>query len=648
MSNTQPQIRLRQLAREFAEGRIDRESYRTRRAGLLDALSPSDKAAPASNTPASASATHSILPLAAAAGGLLLVAGAGLFLLFTAKDEPLAPAPAVPPETQPPTPMVESPPPPVIPETGAALATVLRGFVQAGDWSKESQEQLLQEWQSRGAQAQAEAKSSRWFRVLETDFRSRLEEERGLAAGSNGEIVKSLVDFGHRLELQNTTEKNTLPSASAPEVKSRPLPAPTERPVNHKTPAPSPTAPSRPVTAAAPKPKAAASTKAPIKQTLAKESVQQKIETQPRTPTSRKQRSSVEVPVPRGCRPRFTSPNQVQCQDSLQTGERGPWLTVLPGGLFVMGSDSEPQEQPVHLVNIAYPFAIATHEISYREYARFCRESGTVCPEQPWNRADLPVVNVSWDDAQRYTTWLAKQTGKGYRLPTEAEWEYAARAGSTGPYPVAEADLGSYAHYARHGGEDAPQASKPQRTNPNAFSLFHMAGNVQEWVLDNWHDDHAGAPADGSPHFDQSSDRRVVRGGGYNETAGSLRSSARSSLPQTRANRYTGFRVVRDIYLKPDQANLEKWGDWWLSRQDKQHYTVQLFSLKRLDRLGELVEHHPDLPLKLVSSNETGFNYRILYGLFTTKSAAENAFKALPASLRKQVPRLLIKEIGEL
>jgi hypothetical protein len=127
-----------------------------------------------------------------------------------------------------------------------------------------------------------------------------------------------------------------------------------------------------------------------------------------------------------------------------------------------------------------------------------------------------------------------------------------------------------------------------------------------------------------------------------------LRSSARSSLPQTRANRYTGFRVVRDIYLKPDQANLEKWGDWWLSRQDKQHYTVQLFSLKRLDRLGELVEHHPDLPLKLVSSNETGFNYRILYGLFTTKSAAENAFKALPASLRKQVPRLLIKEIGEL
>jgi hypothetical protein len=218
MSNTQPQIGLRQLAREFAEGRIDRESYRTRRAGLLDALSPTDKAAPASNTPASASTTRSILPLAAAAGGLLLVAGAGLFLLFTAKDEPLTPAPAVPPETQPPTPMVEPPPPPVIPETGDALATVLWGFVQADDWSEESQERLLQEWQSRGAQAQTEAKSSRWFRVLETEFRSRLEEERGLAAGSNGEIVKSLVDFGHRLELQNITEKNTPPPASAPDV----------------------------------------------------------------------------------------------------------------------------------------------------------------------------------------------------------------------------------------------------------------------------------------------------------------------------------------------------------------------------------------------------------------------------------------------
>lgn len=313
-----------------------------------------------------------------------------------------------------------------------------------------------------------------------------------------------------------------------------------------------------------------------------------------------------------------------------------------------MGSSEKTDEEPVHQVNIAYPFTISTHEVSYREYAIFCRTTIGECPEQPWNRDDLPVVNVSWDDAKRYTTWLSKQTGKGYRLPTEAEWEYAARAGSTGPYPVAESDLGSYAHYTRHGNEDSPQADKPQRTNPNAFGLFHMAGNVREWVLDSWHNNYIGSLGNGKPRFDHKSKQRVVRGGSYNDSAGALRSSARATLPQIQTDRYTGFRTVRDIYLKPGRVDLESWGDWWLSQQEVTHYTVQLFALNRLDKLEGLMARHSDLVIKVVGANDEGFKYRILYGLFTTKPAAEKAFDSLPEALRKQVPRLVVKQIGEL
>ncbi|RLJ22047.1 hypothetical protein DJ031_01675 [bacterium endosymbiont of Escarpia laminata] len=644
MSDTQPKIRLRQLAREFAEGRIDRESYRARRTGLLDALSPTDKIAPASDRKAPAVTNRSILPLAAAAGSLLLVAGVGLFLLFTGDEEPPSTLPVVPAETQPPPPMVEPPPPPMIPQTEETLTTVLQAFVQSDDWREESREQLLQEWQSRGAQAIAEARSSRWFRDLETDFQSRLEEERGLATSSNGEKVKSLLDFGRRLELQNDIAEKALIVMPTPEKKLRPVSppqTPVEKPAPKTTPEPVTPTPPKPVTAVAPKQKMASSIEAPNKQSVFREAVKQNIEEKPAASPSRKQSTNVEIPVPPGCRPKYSSRHRLQCRDRLQLGENGPWLAVLPGGLFAMGSSDKTQEEPVHQVNIAYPFTISTHEVSYREYARFCRAVTGECPEQPWNRDDLSVVNISWDDAKRYTVWLSKQTGKGYRLPTEAEWEYAARAGSTGPYPVAETDLGSYAHYARHGGEDSPQASKPQRTNPNAFGLFHMAGNVREWVLDNWHKNHIDSLGDGKPRFVPDSEQRVVRGGSYNDSASALRSSARAALPQTQADRYTGFRVVRDIYLKPDRVDLERWGDWWLSQQDAAHYTVQLFALNRLDKLEDLMERHSVLTIKVVSANDKDFKYRILYGLFATKAAAEEA-------LRKQVPRLVVKQIGEL
>ncbi|MBL3591665.1 MAG: SUMF1/EgtB/PvdO family nonheme iron enzyme [gamma proteobacterium endosymbiont of Lamellibrachia anaximandri] len=645
MSDTQPNIKLRQLAREFAEGRIDRESYRARRAGLLDALSPTDKIAPSSERKATATTDRSILPLVTAAGGLLMLAGAGLFLLFTGEDEPISTPPAMTAETQPP------PPPPVTPEMEETLVTVLQAFVQSDDWREESRERLLQAWQSRGAQAKAKVRSSRWFHDLETDFQSRLEEERGLATSRNGERVKSLLDFGRRLGLQHGIKDKTLIVAPPPEKKPRPVsppPPPVEKPAPKTTPEPVTQAPPKPVTAVAPKQKMASPIETSIKHPVVSEPVKQKSEEKPAASPPRKQSANAEIPVPPGCRPKYSSRHRLQCRDRLQLGENGPWLAVLPGGLFAMGSTEKTQEEPIHQVNIAYPFTISTHEVNYREYARFCRTTTGECPEQPWNRDDLPVVNVSWDNAKRYTTWLSKQTGKGYRLPTEAEWEYAARAGSLGPYPVAEADLGSYAHYARHGNEDSPQADKPQRTNPNTFGLFHMAGNVREWVLDNWHNNYIDSVGDGKPRFNHSSKRRVVRGGSYSDSASALRSSARAALPQIQTDRYTGFRAVRDIYLKPGRVDLESWGDWWLSQQDATHYTVQLFALNQLNKLEGLMEHHSDLTIKVVGANDKAFRYRILYGLFKTKTAAEKAFNSLPETLRKQVPRLVIKQIEEL
>ncbi|WP_058556215.1 formylglycine-generating enzyme family protein [Thiohalocapsa sp. ML1] len=253
---------------------------------------------------------------------------------------------------------------------------------------------------------------------------------------------------------------------------------------------------------------------------------------------------------------------RVLLRDTLKDGSPGPEMIMLPDGSFKMGSPpGEParwdDEGPQREVRIA-PFAIGRTEVTFAEYDRFAEATGRYKPyDSGWGRGDRPVINVSWNDAQAYAEWLSDQTGERYRLPTEAEWEYAARGGTTTPFWTGDCIHTGQANYngnydyngcgARTGVHRA-QTVPAGSLLPNAFGLHEVAGNVWEWVEDCLHGDYDGGPADGSAwrRADEvKCIRRVLRGGAWNDSASHLRSANRHSFHQTGENGHTGFRVAR-------------------------------------------------------------------------------------------------------
>ena len=223
-----------------------------------------------------------------------------------------------------------------------------------------------------------------------------------------------------------------------------------------------------------------------------------------------------------------------------------PEMVVLPAGSFEMGSNEKADEQPVHRVNVP-SFLIGKTEVTQGQWKAVMGSNPSYfssCGE------DCPVEQVSWSDAQEFAKRLSQKTGKQYRLPSEAEWEYAARAGSNTQWSWggSESQLGDYAWY-RDNSKSWFGAAKTQRVaqkKPNAFGLFDMHGNVWEWVQDCWHDNYAVAPADGSAWTtDCSSNSRVLRGGSWNYNPALLRSAYRNrSTPDFRLINY-GLRLAR-------------------------------------------------------------------------------------------------------
>ena len=211
-----------------------------------------------------------------------------------------------------------------------------------------------------------------------------------------------------------------------------------------------------------------------------------------------------------------------------------------------MGSTAAAEEQPVHRVTIREPFAISVYEVSQGEFKQFCEHAGRTCPPQPWSGDDYPVVNVSWDDARAYASWLSGVTHHHYALPTEAQWEYAARAGRTGLFPSGDALSPTDAQYSMLA-KQAAAARRSQKFNANAFRLMHTVGNVREWVEDAWAQSFAGAPIDGSATTVSQPAQRVVRGGSYTDGVARLRLSMREGLPAVTRDATTGFRIVRDL-----------------------------------------------------------------------------------------------------
>ena len=285
--------------------------------------------------------------------------------------------------------------------------------------------------------------------------------------------------------------------------------------------------------------------------------------------------------------------------DALENGGRGPQMIVVPHGAFRMGAPAgEPgaheYEQPTRYLRFDRGFAMSVHEVTVGEFRRYLEATGArtraarrgysmpydersnnfvrrsfVGPRSDYLGRpaddDLPVLHVSAKDADAYAEWLSAQTGRNYRLPSEAEFEYALRAGSTGRYPWGDAGVpparfgnftgsrdrspggrswsNAFAGYGDGYWGPAPAG----RFRANAFGLFDMAGNVSEWVADCWHDGYRRAPKDPRAWYNPGCRTRVIRGGSWASSPAQLRSAWRAPLERDTTNAQIGFRVVRDL-----------------------------------------------------------------------------------------------------
>jgi formylglycine-generating enzyme required for sulfatase activity len=232
-----------------------------------------------------------------------------------------------------------------------------------------------------------------------------------------------------------------------------------------------------------------------------------------------------------------------------------PEMVVVPAGEFLMGLPAAEgggdNERPQHKVTIANPFAVAWFEVTFDEWDACVALGG--CPywpgDQGWGRSTRPVINVSWHDAQQYVAWLSRRTGKTYRLLSEAEWEYSARAGTITAFSWGnEIGKGNANCYDCGGQWDNNGTAPVGSFAPNAFGLHDMHGNVFEWVEDVAHINYNGAPSDGSAWLQGGvADSRVRRGGNYNSAPVAIRSAVRGAFtPSFRGSGY-GFRVGRSL-----------------------------------------------------------------------------------------------------
>ncbi|MBP0595192.1 SUMF1/EgtB/PvdO family nonheme iron enzyme [Paraburkholderia sp. LEh10] len=227
-----------------------------------------------------------------------------------------------------------------------------------------------------------------------------------------------------------------------------------------------------------------------------------------------------------------------------------PVMISLPAGTFTMGSSSDdPSEKPPHQVTISAPFAIGKYEVTVEQWNACADVNG--CPKlSPENNSvkNAPARDLSWDDAQAYVKWLSKITGKPYRLPTEAEWEYADRAGTTTKYWWGDQmrkgmanckDCGDPYH------KEGPEPVGSFAANPNG--LHDMNGSVWEWVADCWHNSYQGAPNDGRAWDAPGCNVRVIRGGSWREGNDYMLTSTRFKYSSSVRQSQDGFRVVKEL-----------------------------------------------------------------------------------------------------
>jgi formylglycine-generating enzyme required for sulfatase activity len=249
-------------------------------------------------------------------------------------------------------------------------------------------------------------------------------------------------------------------------------------------------------------------------------------------------------------------------KDIFKECEKCPEMAVVPAGSFTMGSpanepESYPSQGPQHQVTIGKFFAVGKFAVTFDEWEACVADGG--CngyrpSDQGWGRGRRPATNVSWDDAKAYVAWLTRKTGKGYRLLSEAEREYATRAGTTTPFwwgsaiTPRQANYDGTAAYNKGAKGEYRQKTLPvDAFEPNPWGLYQVHGNVWDWVEDCWHDSYQGAPADGTAWTIGDCRSRVLRGGSWINYPLDLRSASRGMSSSDLRFSRTGFRVGRTL-----------------------------------------------------------------------------------------------------
>ncbi len=234
--------------------------------------------------------------------------------------------------------------------------------------------------------------------------------------------------------------------------------------------------------------------------------------------------------------------------ETIQSCDTCPVMVVVPSGQFMMGSETgRDNEKPVHLVNIK-EFMISQTEVTFQQWDECYAQGG--CEHRPddeqTGRNQQAVMRVNWYDAQQYLSWINKKTAQKYRLPTESEWEYAARAGSTTAYPWGD-DVGvNRANCSGCQVQNMSIMNQVENFAANAFGLYDMHGNVWEWTQDCWHPNYLGAPSDNQAWEPNGCDQFVVRGGSGGNPPEEIRSAARGAMAAGKRLNSLGFRIASD------------------------------------------------------------------------------------------------------
>ena len=289
-----------------------------------------------------------------------------------------------------------------------------------------------------------------------------------------------------------------------------------------------------------------------------------------------------------------------------------PLMAVVPSGSFTMGSPREEtgrdDEGPRYAVRIDYRFAVGVYEVSFDEWDACANAGGCnryVPDDEGWGRRNRPVINVSWEDVQSYVRWLSERTGHEYRLLSESEWEYVARAGTDTRYSWGNEIGLNRANCSGCGSRwDNEQTAPVGSFSANAWGVYDMHGNVWEWVEDCYNDSYVGAPSDGSAWKSGNCSERVLRGGSRDHQPWFLRSANRFKYTTEFRYDISGFRVARRFY--PGGVNDEGGIDLHLAAEQN-HGSVKIYDFPQ----GDL----PDKKEKEEYKSASVASYKFYYGI---------------------------------